>query len=86
MFDKLLDPHVDQKFQEKIDSKLNNFKFPSTEMTAENIIRIVKNGKNILDVNSLILQEKKPTPFVIDNYFAKYLKYKQKYYNLKNYK
>jgi len=80
-----IDP-LEEKLKEKIYLKLKNFKFPSTEMTKENIIRIVKNGKNIIDVNSLILQEKKPSPFIINNYFAKYLKYKQKYLLLKNYK
>ena len=87
---------------QKVDELLNDFKFPSTEMTAENIIKVVKTGQNIIDVNTLILREKRTTPLVLneepsvfppfnmtggglnnDNYYKKYLKYKNKYMKLK---
>jgi hypothetical protein len=57
--DRGADSFKKEMIPQKVNAMLNDFTFSSTE----NLIEIVKKGKNIIDVNALILQEKQKRPF-----------------------
>ena len=77
-----------QMIPEKVNEILNDFNFDDNKLTANTILSVIKTGKNFNDVNSLILNKK---PIYIggssnnNDYYQKYLKYKNKYLKLKNY-
>jgi len=82
---------------EKVNEILDKLSFDEKKLTKESILEIIKRGKKINDINSVILKDKSTVPNDYQEYNSeprnnllefkygeKYLKYKNKYLLLKN--